>query len=223
MRHSARSEAVAMLRGVVAALLSEPFNAATPAGAELRRACGDVHANAEAYVRAAGFGAPLAACFTAALSAGMPADSFMRVRLSVAAMWQSYAVSRVVSVLAVRLALAGECSALAGVTVASRQQVDGYISRLRPAFEASLDYAMDSADGEAFKVLSTLYAAVVRDLTERGRQLPRMSSYDTWRPLPSLALAHRLYADADRAGELVDENRTPNPIFMSATGRALAR
>lgn len=223
MRHSARTEAAALLRAVPGLVLAEPFDAASATGAELRRACGDVLANAEAYVRAGAFGAPLAACFAAALSAGMPADAFMRVRLAAAAMTFRYAPGSVVTVLAVRLALASECAALAGAVVASRQQVDGYIARLRSVFESSLDYAMDNNDGESFKVLSALYAAVVRDLTERGRQLPRMASYDTFRPLPSVALAHRLYGDAGRADELVVENVAANPIFMPATGRALAR
>jgi len=223
MKKTVLTESVARLRGIAAALLAEPFSAATGAGADLRQAVGNVMARAEEYARGACFGGPLADCFSAAIAAGMSADSFMRVRVGIASNAAVWPVGEIINSLGVRLALASECHALAGQAVESRAQVDSLIARLRAAFEPTLDYAMDNHDGEGFKALSALYAAVVRDLTERGRQLPRMAHYDTWRGLPALVLAHRLYADASRAGELALENAAINPIFMPAQGRALSR
>jgi prophage DNA circulation protein len=66
-----------------------------------------------------------------------------------------------------------------------------------------------------------LHAAVTRDLTQRGRPLPRMVSYNTAASLPALALANRIYGDASRTDELIAENRAVHPLFMPAAGRAL--
>jgi prophage DNA circulation protein len=40
--------------------------------------------------------------------------------------------------------------------------------------------------------------------------------------MPSVALAHRLYADASRADELRNENKIVHPAFCLRDGRALS-
>ena len=63
----------------------------------------------------------------------------------------------------------------------------------------------------------------MRDLTERGRPLPRYVTFETGLPLPAVVLAHRLYQDAGRADELAAENDAAHPAFMPTAGRALSQ
>jgi len=223
MKKTTISESISLLRSVISAILAQPFSSSATAGAELRRVCGDLSANAENYIRASAFGSPLAACFDAAYMAGMDPAAFARVRTVAEDMRPTSQMAVIIVTLSVRLALAGECRALADVTMTSRVDVESAVARMRIAFEQALDFAMDNHESETFKSLSALYAAVVRDLTERGRKLPQMVSYSFPRSLPAIVLAQRLYSDSARADELKLENVVPNPIFMPASGRALSR
>jgi hypothetical protein len=67
-----------------------------------------------------------------------------------------------------------------------------------------------------------LYAAVVTDMTTRAQHLPTLGAYAVSDSLPWLALAQRLYQDGTRADELVLLNDVAHPLFMPATGQALA-
>jgi hypothetical protein len=223
MRKSVSSEAAAFLQKVIATLLAQPFDATTADGATFRWTCGDLSANAETAIRSFAIGAPLKACFDAAYDAGVDADGFGRVRTMIEAAAPAYQLTEVVAVLALRLALSAECKAMADLTVTSRSQVDILISRMKAAFEPAIDYAADHHQSDAMQTLGALYGAVIRDLTERGRKLPEIVHYSTVCSRPALALANRLYGDAERADELVAENSAPNPLFMPVSGRALSR
>ena len=67
-----------------------------------------------------------------------------------------------------------------------------------------------------------LSVAVVTDMTTRAQQLPTLGAYAVSDSLPSLALAQRIYQDATRADELATLNAVPHPLFMPASGQALA-
>lgn len=221
MRRADLDEAMGVWRAVVEAVASAPVDRATTEAADLRRACGAALANGRYAIQTYAFGATLRACFDAAGLAGAPAEFFARVRLAVEAMAPASRIAETVATLSLRLCLAAEGAALADKTFASRAEVEAALDRIRAAFEAAIDYAMAQREGPAFRALSALYAAVTRDLTERSRKMPRMAPYAVGAPLPSLALAHRLYADAGRAGELAAENAVVHPLFMPAEGRAL--
>jgi prophage DNA circulation protein len=68
----------------------------------------------------------------------------------------------------------------------------------------------------------TLRSTVVRDLTQRARPLPAMVTFNLGPRLPALVIAQRLYADASREGELIQENAVVHPLFMLGSGQALA-
>lgn len=68
--------------------------------------------------------------------------------------------------------------------------------------------------------LTALRAAVVRDLEQRGAQLPRLRSISFQQPLPALVVAQKLYGDASRADEVVSRNRIEHPGRVPA-GEAL--
>lgn len=222
MNRTDLAEALAIWRAVVASVAAAPIDRTTTEAAELRRACGAAEAGGRTAIQEYAFGAMLRATFDAAVAAGAAPEFFSRVRAVAEAASPASPIAATVANLAIRLALASEGAALAATTFTSRGQVEAALARVRDGFEAAIDSAMDERQGQAFAALSALYAAVARDLTERARALPRMVSYDAGASTPSVALAHRLYADAARAGDLVAENAVVHPLFMPAQGRALA-
>jgi len=215
-------ESAVIWRAVLAVLGSSPVDATSGEAADVRRLCGIADAIAESAIRAAFLGTPMADCFFAAYLAGATPETFARIRALPVVTGAQGETASILAVLVTRLSLAGECKAVADMTLTSGAQADEITERLRVAFDEATDLAVDVGDGEAFKALAALQSAVVRDLAERGRRLPRQTVYSTGHRLPSAILAQRLYSDASRAAELVSENRAIHPLFMPATGRALS-
>jgi len=69
-------------------------------------------------------------------------------------------------------------------------------------------------DDSVYTSLIDLRAAVVRDLRERGAQLPKLTSHMPAATLPALVIAYQLYGDASRADEIVTRNRIRHPGFV---------
>lgn len=84
---------------------------------------------------------------------------------------------------------------------------------------AALDLA-DAGDDAGFARLSALRLAMVRDVTRRGGSLARVYGYTPAGTEPALVIAHRLYADAGRADDIIARNRVRHPGFVPG-GRAL--
>jgi prophage DNA circulation protein len=59
--------------------------------------------------------------------------------------------------------------------------------------------------------LVSLRAAAVQDLRRRGTALPSLKYYTPGARLPALVLAHRLYGDARRDGDIISRNRVRHP------------
>ena len=224
MTPTQRRLGIATLRSVLDSLLAAGGDRAGQPGADLRRLCGALAADAPAQVQAATFWAPLRACFQAATAAGATLDGMDRVRLAALATGSNEgAVLRVVQT-AARYALVEMCRITAAITFTSRQDVDVALARLNAAFGPAEDFAADRYSTEVYRALVALHAAAVRDLTQRGRPLPRLVSYAFPVRMPALTLANRLYGDGGRAPDLIAENRgTVHPLFMPAAGRALSQ
>lgn len=82
--------------------------------------------------------------------------------------------------------------------------------------------AGDNGDDASYRALRTLRANVIADLAARGADLAHLVTIVSPTPLPSLALAYRLYGDATREPELVGFANPPHPAFMPTSFRALA-
>lgn len=88
--------------------------------------------------------------------------------------------------------------------------------------DAEMTVAGNQGEDETYEALSTLRAAVVADLNKRGAGLSSIKTFSLPEPLPSLALAMRLYRDSTRADELVAQANPIHPAFMPPTFKALA-
>jgi prophage DNA circulation protein len=87
--------------------------------------------------------------------------------------------------------------------------------------DTEAETAADGGDLATFDALRALRAAVVADLTTRGAQLPRLTTFSFPQSLPVLALAYRIYGDTRRADDLMARVDPPNPAFMPWQFRAL--
>ncbi len=89
-------------------------------------------------------------------------------------------------------------------------------------FDAEILIAADNGDSQSYLALRNLRTAVVNDLTARGAQLPRLITIETAAPMPSLALAYKLYGDATRADELTAEAETSSSMLLPTEFQALS-
>lgn len=98
------------------------------------------------------------------------------------------------------------------------------------AAEAARGVALDALDAEleveahgdeTYRALSALRAAVVGSFDRLLETLPAVVEAFEPMPEPALAIAWRLYGDADRADEVVDLNDCVHPAFVPETGTTI--
>ncbi len=218
-----RQEATTLVVAVVAELLKVASIQTGRPGSDARRAAGALIADAELLIETAAIAAPLADVFDKTRLAGCTFDQFDAVRQNTLAVtvtgWPALSLQNT----CVRLNLV-QCSyVLAATDFKSRPEVDRYMDRVNAAFEQAEVVAGDSHDQASYRSIIALHAAVTFDLTSRARPLPNIVVYDFQSTKAALWLANRLYYDAERAPELVDENRPVHPAFMQMPVRALSQ
>lgn len=79
---------------------------------------------------------------------------------------------------------------------------------LREQLADALEDAASTASADAYNALMDLRAAVVRDITARGADLPRLVTISMPATLPALVVAYRAFGDATREAEIVARNPT---------------
>lgn len=80
-----------------------------------------------------------------------------------------------------------------------------------------IDAAGDSDDDTSYQALRTMRSAIVQQLNLVGATLPGLVDFTLQGSVPALALAQRLYQDADRADELVMRSGAVHPAFLPPT------
>ena len=190
--------------------------------ADLRHRLGSLRAGAAQMLRAGLVGEPLAACFAAATDAGAGLQQWRRVTATITALAPSTAAARAILAAGLRLALVEQSRVITVLAFGSRDEAQLLAAEISAAFDSAISTAADLGEMEVLRAMTVLHGAVIRDLTERGRPLARVVRYTSAEPEPSLVLAHRLYADADRADELVAFNQAVHPAFMPNGGQALS-
>lgn len=127
-------------------------------------------------------------------------------------------------------ALWRQLAALKLVGAAGRYQPQSYddafatMVRVTAVLDGAISDAGNAGQDALFAALRALRATVVQDLQARGATLAHVRTFSLPAPLPSLALAQRLYRDASRAEELVGEAGASciSPLFMPTRIQALA-
>lgn len=86
----------------------------------------------------------------------------------------------------------------------------------RDAFLALVDDVEALVPDDVFSAMRTLRAEVIRDLGSRAANMARVRRLQLEASVPAVVLAHQLYGDATRAGEVCQRNRLRHPLFVPA-------
>jgi hypothetical protein len=215
-------EAADIVRVATSMLLATSNNQIGRAGSDLRRACGDMAANAEAYITYNQAAPKLAYCFDQARVTGATLDEFNRIREALVAEPAVSLIAVLMKQSCICFSLQQMSNVLASTTFVSRQDVDYVRSEINPAFDDAEEIAADEMALVVYRALVSLHAAVTFYLYETARPLPQMLNFEFSAIRPTLIQSYRLYADASRADELRDENKVVHPAFAPREGRALS-
>lgn len=215
------TQAFPIVNAVIDALLSWMPTTGRP-GADARRACGIVKAHCLEYLHDDTLGPPLASCFQLAREAGMTLTHMDDVRMVAAEQSASLVGAIVVRDACIELALVEMAQIVAGINFVSRLDVDLVRGRMNAAYQAIEEEVADQMDSVTYMALLGLHAAIISYLTERARPLPQLLYFRFSVALPTLVVAHKLYADAGRANEIRAENKVVHPAFELPVGRALS-
>jgi len=191
-------------------------------GASLRTAVNDVRAHVLSLLQTDTIGPPLANCFVLARATGASLKNLESVRLAAAAASPVSAGAIAIRNALIQLCLVTQGRLLLDTQFVSRDEVEQIRAMLNVSFAAIEEDIADHLDAMTYRAVVELHAAISFYLVETARPLPRMLNYRFNMPLPTLAIAQKLYHDAGRADELRAENKVVHPLFCKRVGRALA-
>jgi prophage DNA circulation protein len=191
-------------------------------GAQARTALGDLIAYAGTYLATDTLGVPLANCFDLVRQAGATQAQMADVLAQTSAETPVTLGATLVQNTSIYLCLSTQAQIIAGMSFVSRQDVDALRLALLDPFGNAEEQAADDMDQASYVALIELDAAVTNFLVTTARPLPRMVWYQFAVPLPSLVIAYRLYQDASRCDQIVQENKVVHPAFCPPTGLALS-
>lgn len=215
------NEVMAILRRIGPVILGSATNASGAIGGAMRQAVGLMMADTN-MTHMPTLAVALTVSLDLARQCNASLSSMDRVRRAALAESPTSLPATLTVLAIVRLALACEARILTGLTFKSRDEVDGIATSLTAAFNETEEVAADDLDAGTYQALIRLHGDVVKYLSERGRQLPRVIDYRNPGVEPVLTMAQRAYADPARTQELIDENRVVHPAFMPLTGKMLA-
>jgi len=191
-------------------------------GADLRRVCGDMQANANKYINDNVIGAKLSACFAQARVTGATMDEFNRIREIIVAEVTTSLLATLVKQGCVNFSLQQMSIVLAGTNFTSRQDVVRVREAINEAFDQAEEVSADEMALVVYRALVSLHAAVTFHLYDTARPLPQMLDFQFAATRPTLIQSYRLYATADRADQIRQENKIVHPAFAPRAGRALS-
>lgn len=190
--------------------------------ADLRRACGDVAANAEVYIASNQIAPKLAYCFNQARLTGATVDQFNQIQQAMVAETPVSLVAVLMTQACVAFSLQQLSLALTAITFTSRQDVEAMVPIINAAFDPAEESAADEMALVSYRTLISLHAATTFYLYSTAQPLPQMLDFQFAAIRPTLIQSYRLYADASRADELREENKVVHPAFAPRTGQALS-
>lgn len=190
---------------------------------DFRRAVGDLRANGKRLIFDGTLGAPAAKAWTLATDAGATFDTMDAVRLKLLPETPQFVPAQAVAHLTLELTVAQMSRISSQMTFMSRDEALSMLQRISAAYEPVEEDLADEQDAMMYRAVVALRAATVRDLADRGRQLPRVVNYSFQESMPGLWLANRIYADASRFEELRNENDWIHPAFPPPSGKCLSR
>jgi prophage DNA circulation protein len=128
-----------------------------------------------------------------------------------------------VSALLRRAAIGALARAVATYTPTSYNDAINIMTTATTAIDNEILVAGDNGDDNTYFALRALRQGIVVGLKHAGANLSQLANFSFGAPLPSLALAQRLYQDATRDTQLISQVDPVHPAFMPLTFQALAQ
>lgn len=120
-----------------------------------------------------------------------------------------------------RMALISLCRAVSNYVPSSFQDAMTLRANVASLLDAEILAAADTGQSSTWQAFRSLRQQVTAYLTSEGGSLPSVVQETLPAPLPALAIAYRLYADATRADDLIARVDPSNPNFMPTRFEAL--
>src|SRR5262249_4762298 len=146
-------------------------------GADLRRACGDMQANAESLIYHNEVAAPLRNCFDQARITGGTLDEFDRIRAQVLTATPKMLSGKLMQDACIMFALQQMGMVIAATDFTSREDVDKVKSLVIAAFRPAEEVVADEMASTLLLAMYRLHAAIMFHLYATARPLPRMLNY----------------------------------------------
>lgn len=220
--NSEKTEIGAIIHRLLDNLLATAPSNSSVAGSYLRYQVGVVRATYIELIIAKQFSTALLGCFTKALEANASFTSLDRVRQQLANETPVGDIAKTIVIGAIIFCLSTECRLIKTIEFVSRDDVDAMMQQTKIAFDSAKEMAADLSETAPYKTLLSLAASSTRYLMATARPLPRMISFTLGATLPALTLSNRLYYDASRWDELVQENKIIHPLFCPRVLRGLS-
>ncbi|EFH2872190.1 hypothetical protein GKQ19_11955 [Escherichia coli] len=135
----------------------------------------------------------------------------------------SKAISATMNTLIVVLCSGAMTRAAADARPSSRDEAEAITQRVSVQLDTALVLAGDRAEDGMYGSLLAIRSSFLATMSDRASGLSELIQVTLAQPLPALTLANRLYQDATRADELVQEARVPHPAFMPVTMKVLRK
>lgn len=133
----------------------------------------------------------------------------------------SKAISATINTLIIVLCTGAMTSSAAEANPTSRDEAERLAQRVSQQLDEALVVVGDRADDELYNALLSIRTAYISTMMERSSGLSDLMLVTMTQPIPALTLANRLYQDASRADELIQEALVPHPAFMPLTMKVL--
>lgn len=212
-----------LLRGLDLLLGAIPGRSAGRKVWDCRRLVGIMRADGKVLINEGTLGGPAGDAWTLAREAGATFESFDVVRRALILEAPRSVPGQAVAHLLTQQTLI-QMARLASITeFDSRDDALKVLNRVSAAFAPAEEDIADEQDAMVYRAIVSLRAATVRDLAERGRQLPRVVGYSFADTMPSLWIANRIYSDGSRSEQLHGENKWVHPAFCPDSGVCLSR
>ncbi|HDT6059217.1 TPA: hypothetical protein QHC01_005609, partial [Klebsiella pneumoniae subsp. pneumoniae] len=130
-------------------------------------------------------------------------------------------IAQTVNTLIIVLCSAAMASAASDSNPTSRDEAEQITRRVANQLDAALLVAGDRADDDLYGELLLVRSSFLEAMSAISGGLSELMQFNSAQPLPALTLASRLYQDASRADELIQESSVPHPAFMPVSMKVL--
>lgn len=130
-------------------------------------------------------------------------------------------IAQTVNTLIIVLCSGAMAAAASESNPTSRDEAEQITRRVADQLDAALLVAGDRADDGLYGELLLVRSSFLENMSAISSGLSGLMLFNSAQPLPALTLANRLYQDASRSDELIQETSVPHPAFMPTSMKVL--